>query len=164
MAMISLQIGGGKVTDEEIVCMLKKIKSYYQNFALNNDVAEAWIDIFKDYEKEPIMASLVKYVKTNEYSPVPASILKIYDEGKAKLNKYITSDYETMMGILTFMLQKSDVASEVDYYRKWISNIPEISRKQVSCRVIENLKQYGNSHIGEKFDFKEWLNLQQKGW
>jgi len=152
------------MTDTEVIAMLTKIKSYYQNFVLNDGVAEAWIEIFKDYECEPIMASMRKYVKSNDYCPVPASILKIYDEGKAKLNKYITSDYETLMGILTFMLQKSDVASEVDYYRKWISNIPEISRKQVSSKVIENLKQYGNSHIGEKFDFKEWLNLQQKGW
>ena len=152
------------MTETEVITMLTKIKSYYQNFVLNDGVAEAWIDIFKDYECEPIMASMKKYVKSNDYCPVPASILKIYEEGKAKLNKYITSDYETLMGILTFMLQKSDVASEVDYYRKWISNIPEISRKQISSKVIENLKQYGNSHIGEKFDFKEWLNLQQKGW
>jgi len=152
------------VTNEQVAEMLIIIKDTYQNFRVDEGVIKAWIMIFSEYEYEPIMASLKKYIKVGEYCPVPASILKIYDEGKAKLNKYITSDYETLMGILTFMLQKSDVALEVDYYRKWISNIPEISRKQVSCRVIENLKQYGNSHIGEKFDFKEWLNLQQKGW
>ena len=145
------------MTDSEVIKMLTKIKSYYQNFVLNDGVAEAWVDIFKDYECEPIMASMIKYVKSNEYCPVPASIIKIYDEAKAKLDKSVGENIYELVGILTFMLGKSDVFGEVDIYRAWIKTVPEMHRMGISKRTIAKLKQYGNDHIGEEFDFSKWL-------
>lgn len=146
------------MTDTEVIAMLTKIKSYYQNFVLNDGVAESWIDIFKDYECEPIMASMRKYVKSNEYCPVPASIIKIYDEAKAKLDKSVGEDIYELVGVLTFMLGKSDVFAEVDIYREWIKTVPEMHRMGISKRMIAKLKQYGNAHIGEEFDFGKWLD------
>lgn len=145
------------MTVEEVGRMLKKIKSCYQNFVLNNDVAEAWIDIFSGYENDPIIASLNKYIKSNEYCPVPASILKIYDEAKAKLDKSVGENIYELVGILTFMLGKSDVFGEVDIYRAWIKTVPEMHRMGISKRMIAKLKQYVNAHIGEEFDFSKWL-------
>lgn len=145
------------MTVEEVGRMLKKIKSCYQNFVLNNDVAEAWIDIFSGYENDPIIASLNKYIKSNEYCPVPASIIKIYDEAKAKLDKSVGEDINALVGILTFMLGKSDVFGEVDIYKAWINTVPEMHRMGVSRRMIANLKKYGSSHVAEDFDFAKWL-------
>lgn len=146
------------MTDTEVIAMLTKIKSYYQNFVLNDGVAEAWIEIFKDYECEPIMASMRKYVKSNDYCPVPASILKLYEEGKAKLNHAVGHDYEELMSILTFMCGKVDVNAEVDYYRQWTKTVPEMIRMRVSANMIAKLKDYGNKHLGEEFDFFKWLD------
>ena len=86
---------------KEVGMMLKTIKSYYPSFVVNENVVEAWLWIFKDYEYEPIMASLNKYVKSNEYCPVPASIIKIYNEGKAKLDHAVGRDYGLVMELLT---------------------------------------------------------------
>lgn len=146
------------MTEEEVGKMLKKIKSCYQNFVLNNDVIEAWIDIFSNYENDPIIASLNKYIKSNEYCPVPASIIKIYDEAKAKLDKSVGENIYELVGILTFMLGKSDVFAEVDLYKEWIKTVPEMHRMGISKRMIAKLKQYGNDHVGEQFDFAKWLN------
>lgn len=148
------------MTNTEVIAMLTKIKSYYQNFVLNDGVADAWIEIFKDYECEPIMASMRKYVKSNEYCPVPASIIKLYDEGKAKLDHAVGHDVEELMSVLTFMCQRSDVCNEVEYYRQWIRKVPEMVRMRVSANTLERLKDYGNNHIGEEFDFIKWLEEQ----
>lgn len=145
------------MTAEEVGKMLKKIKSCYQNFVLNNDVAEAWIDVFSVYENDPIIASLNRYIRSNEYCPVPASILKLYEEGKSIMNKSIGDDIYELVGILTFMLGKSDVFSEVDLYRKWIQEKPEMNRMGISKRTIAKLKRYGNDHVGEEFKFEKWL-------
>ena len=150
------------MTDTEVIAMLTKIKSYYQNFVLNDSVAEAWIEIFKDYECEPIMASMRKYVKSNEYCPVPASILKLYEEGKSKLNQAVGHDVEELMSVLTFMCQRSDVCNEVEYYRQWIKTVPEMVRMKVSANTLARLKEYGNKHVGEYFDFIEWLKKQNE--
>ena len=150
------------MTDTEVIAMLTKIKSYYQNFVLNDSVADAWIEIFKDYECEPIMASMRKYVKSNEYCPVPASILKLYEEGKSKLNQAVGHDVEELMSVLTFMCQRSDVCNEVEYYRQWIKTVPEMVRMKVSANTLARLKEYGNKHVGEYFDFIEWLKKQNE--
>lgn len=150
------------MTDTEVILMLTKIKSYYQNFVLNDGVAEAWIEIFKDYECEPIMASMKKYVKASDYCPVPASIIKLYNEGKAKLDSALGHDFEELMSVLTFMCKKSDVGNEVEYYRKWVWKFPEIKQMNISNKTMAKLKKYGNEHIGEDFNFIEWLEKQDE--
>lgn len=148
------------MTDKQVVEMLTTIKSYYQNFILNDNVANAWINIFKDYEAESINACLSKYVKTNEYCPVPASILKLYEEGRDKINKSIGKDCENLISILTFALGRADVMAEVNSYRRWIKSIPEISRMRVSRSTINDLKLHVSKHIGEEFDFLKWLKTK----
>ena len=150
------------MTKEQVIEMLSIIKDTYQSFRVDEGVIKAWIMIFSDYECEPIMASLKKYIKTGEYCPVPASILKLYEEGKSKLNMAVGHDYEELMGILTFMLQRSDVGEEVEYYRRWTKTIPEMIRMKISAKTIAKLKGYGSKHIGEEFDFRKWLNEQNK--
>lgn len=145
------------MTNEQVAEMLIIIQNTYQNFRVDEGVIKAWIMIFSDYEYEPIMASLKKYIKSGEYCPVPASIIKIYDEAKAKLDKAIGENIYDLVGILTFMLGKSDVFTEIDIYRAWIKTVPEMHRMGISKRMIAKLKQYGNAHVGEEFDFSKWL-------
>lgn len=145
------------MTNEQVAEMLIIIQNTYQNFRVDEGVIKAWIMIFSDYEYEPIMASLKKYIKSGEYCPVPASIIKIYDEAKAKLDKSVGENIYELVGILTFMLGKSDVFMEVDLYRSWIKTVPEMHRMGISKRMIAKLKQYGNTHVGEEFDFAKWL-------
>ena len=151
------------MTDNEVVEMLTKIKSYYQNFVLNDSVAEAWIMIFKDYEYKPIMASLTKYVKTNEYSPVPASILKIYNEGKAKLDMAVGKNAEELIEVLSIMTLKNDVPSELKVFEEWIKKVPEYDRMVVSKKVIVKLKAfYMTDYRGQEFDLADWLKQLEK--
>lgn len=145
------------MTKEQVIEMLTIIQNTYQNFRVDEGVIKAWIMIFSDYEYEPIMASLKKYIKSGEYCPVPASIIKIYDEAKAKLDKSVGENIYELVGILTFMLGKSDVFGEVDIYKAWIKTVPEMHRMGISKRMIAKLKQYGNNHVGEQFDFAKWL-------
>ena len=60
------------------------------------------------------------------------------------------------------MLQRSDVGDEVEYYRRWTKTIPEMIRMKISAKTIAKLKDYGSKHIGEEFDFRQWLNEQNK--
>ena len=145
------------MTKEQVIEILTIIQNTYQNFRVDEGVIKAWIMIFSEYEYEPIMASLKKYIKTGEYCPVPASIIKIYDEAKAKLDKSVGEDINALVGILTFMLGKSDVFGEVDIYKAWIKTVPEMHRMGVSKRMIANLKKYGSSHVADDFDFAKWL-------
>lgn len=146
------------MTNEQVAEMLIIIQNTYQNFRVDEGVIKAWIMIFSEYEYEPIMASLKKYIKSGEYCPVPASIIKIYDEAKTKLDKSVGENIYELVGILTFMLGKSDVFTEVDIYRAWIKTVPEMHRMAISKRMIAKLKQYGNAHVGEEFDFGKWLD------
>ena len=150
------------MTEIEVATMLDMIKDCHQSFQITDSTIKTWSMLFEGYECEPIMASLKKYLRTNEYCPVPASILKLYEEGKSKLNMAVGHDYEELMGILTFMLQKSDVGDEVEYYRRWTKTIPEMIRMKISAKTIAKLKDYGSKHIGEEFDFRKWLNEQNK--
>ena len=145
------------MTDKEVAEMLRYIKSVYQNFSVNDGVVEAWIDIFKDYEKDSIMASLKKYVKSNEYCPVPASIIKLYNDGKAVMDRSIGKNINDLVEILTFMLNRSNVFPEIDFYKSWLKKQPEMQRMSISNKTVARLKEYANSHLGEEFDFKKWL-------
>lgn len=147
--------------DKEVGYMLKSIKSYYPSFVINENVVEAWLWIFKDYEYEPIMASLFKYVKTNEYCPVPASIIKIYNEGKAKMDSAVGRDYGRVMELLTAM-NGSNVFGEVEYYRQWTKTLPEICRMQNSAKMVKILEEYQKDHIGLPMNFYEWLDKNKE--
>lgn len=146
---------------KEVGMMLKTIKSYYPSFVVNENVVEAWLWIFKDYEYEPIMASLNKYVKSNEYCPVPASIIKIYNEGKAKLDRSVGRDYGLVMELLTTM-NGANVFSEVEYYRQWTKEIPEMNRMKKSSNMVMLLRAYQRDHIGQPFNFYDWLEENKK--
>lgn len=151
------------MTNEQVAEMLIIIQNTYQNFRVDEGVIKAWIMIFSDYEYEPIMASLKKYIKSGEYCPVPASIIKIYEDGKAKLDKSISDNIYDLNCILTTLLGRSDVYEETEYYKRWLKSKPEMYRMGISNRAIKRLKQYGNEHYGEQFDFKKWLENQEKG-
>ena len=150
------------MTEIEVATMLDMIKDCHQNFNITDSTIKTWYMLFADYECEPLMASARKYLRTNEYCPVPASILKLYEEGKSKLNQAVGHDVEELMSVLTFMCQRSDVCNEVEYYRQWIKTVPEMVRMKVSANTLARLKEYGNKHVGEYFDFIEWLKKQNE--
>ena len=85
------------MTEIEVATMLDMIKDCHQSFQITDSTIKTWSILFESYECEPIMASLKKYLRTNEYCPVPASILKLYEEGKSKLNMAVGHDYEELM-------------------------------------------------------------------
>ena len=143
------------MTDKEVTEMLRKIKSVYQNFTLNDGVLDAWIEIFKDYEYEPIMLSLNKYIRTNEYCPVPASILKLYEDGKAKVDKAISDDLYELIGILSILLDKVNVLREIEHYKHWIKSKSVMRRMTISKKVLQRLR---NMPTNKDFDFIKWLD------
>lgn len=143
------------MTDKEVTEMLRKIKSVYQNFTLNDGVMDAWIEIFKDYEYEPIMLSLNKYIRTNEYCPVPASILKLYEDGKAKVDKAISDDLCELIGILSILLDKVNVLREIEHYKHWIKSKSVMRRMTISKKVLQRLR---NMPTNKEFDFIKWLD------
>lgn len=149
------------MTRAEVTQLLMDIKCIYPNFTLNDSVAEAWVRIFQDYEYEPMAASFNKYAKTNEYCPVPASIIKIYNEGKAKLDHAVGRDYGLVMELLTTM-NGSNVFSEVEYYRQWTKEIPEMYRMEKSAKMVALLHEYQKGHIGKLFNFYDWLEENKK--
>ena len=149
------------MTRAEVTQLLMDIKCIYPNFTLNDSVAEAWVKIFQEYEYEPIVASFNKYAKTNEYCPVPASIIKLYNEGKAKLDHAVGRDYGLVMELLTSM-NGANVFSEVEQYRQWTKTIPEIYRMQKSANMVRLLHEYQKDHIGIPFNFYEWLEENKK--
>lgn len=143
------------MTDKEVTEMLLKIKSVYQNFTLNDGVLDTWIEIFKDYEYEPIMLSLNKYIRTNEYCPVPASILKLYEDGKAKVDKAISDDLYELIGILSILLDKVNVLREIEHYKHWIKSKSVMRRMTISKKVLQRLR---NMPTNKDFDFIKWLD------
>ena len=143
------------MTDKEVTDMLRKIKSVYQNFVFNEEVACTWIDIFKDYEYEPIMLSLNKYIRTNEYCPVAASILKLYEDGKAKVDKAISDDLYELIGILSILLDKVNVLREIEHYKHWIKSKSVMRRMTISKKVLQRLR---NMPTNKEFDFIKWLD------
>ena len=54
------------MTNKEVCEILNTIKDAYQNFKLDEGVVKTWSMIFSEYEYEPILASLKKYLKTSE--------------------------------------------------------------------------------------------------
>lgn len=145
----------------EVTNLLMDIKNVYPNFTLNDAVAEAWVKIFQNYEYEPMAASFNKYAKSNEYCPVPASIIKIYNEGKAKMDSAVGRDYGRVMELLTSM-NGANVFSEVEYYRQWTKTLPEMYRMQQSAKMVRLLEEYQNDHIGLPMNFYEWLDKNKE--
>ena len=141
------------MTEIEVATMLDMIKDCHQNFTITDSTIKTWYMLFSEYECESIMASARKYLRTNEYCPVPASILKLYKEGKSKIDSAIGKDIEELMMILTFIVV-DNVADDVEYYREWIKTVPEIDRIKKSHEIIRSLKEMD---YFEKFNFKKWL-------
>lgn len=67
-----------------------------ERFKITKQMFDLWYEMFKDLEEEGVRVSINEYIRTSEYPPTVASIMKIYDakaQEREELKKYIKGRY-----------------------------------------------------------------------
>lgn len=117
----------------------KQLKRMEQNFGkekfkVTQPLFELWAEMFQDLDEEGIRVSVNEYIKTSEYPPTVASIMKIYNaraQEREELKKYIKGKY---IQICRWYEEQpdSEILAEII---KLTTNVPKEDRR----RFIENM-------------------------
>lgn len=80
---------------------LKRLETNYgkERFKITQPMFELWAEMFKDLDENGIKASVDEYIKTSEFPPNVASIMKIYNaknQSRNEFGNYLKSKYIQM--------------------------------------------------------------------
>ena len=110
---------------------LKLLEANFGNerFKVTQPLFELWAEMFKDLDEEGIRVSVNEYIKTSEYPPTVASIMKIYNaraQEREELKRYIKGKY---IQICRWYEEKpnADTLAEIT---KLTTNVPKDGRKK----------------------------------
>lgn len=84
-----------------IQTQLKKLETNFgkERFKVTQPMFELWAEMFKDLNEDGIKASVDEYIRTSEYPPNIASIMKIYnakEQARDELSKFLKMKYAWM--------------------------------------------------------------------
>lgn len=114
-----------------IKAQMQRLECNYgmDRFKITKQMFELWCEMFQDLNEDGIKASVDEYIRTNEYPPSVASIMKIYsqkDQSRDELGRYLKSKY-------TWICRWYGEAGNDNTYKQlvdFISKIPAAQRKK----------------------------------
>jgi hypothetical protein len=100
-----------------------------ERFKITKPMFDLWYEMFHDLEEEGVRVSINEYIKTNDYPPTVASIMKIYNaraQEREELRRYIKGKY---IQICRWYEEKpnDDTLAEIT---KMTTNVPKEDRKK----------------------------------
>ena len=127
-------------------------------FKVTQSLFDLWYEMFQDLDENGIKASVDEYIKTSEYPPTIASIMKIYNakkEYREHLRRFIKAKY-------TWVYKWFEEEMSEDVYQKLIDMVfsypKEVREKVMTDFAYEATSYYtNNALIGKKVTVGEFL-------
>ena len=126
-----------------------------ERFKVTQQMFDLWSEIFADYEEEGVKVSVDEYLRTSEYPPTIASIIKIYkakDEYRKELLSYLKGRYIWVCR----WIEDKPTKETFSQFCKYAMSFPQKERKARVEEVISKAINYYNE-TQENKPFKDWL-------
>lgn len=62
------------MTNNQVISILRKIRTAYSKFEINEEVIQLWIELLVNMPYEKVLDNLNNHIKTNPYAPNVAQI------------------------------------------------------------------------------------------
>lgn len=123
---------------------LKRLETNYgkDRFKVTQAMFDLWADMLKDLEEEGIRVSVDEYIKTNEFPPTVASIVKIY-EAKDRLRKEQGNYLRAKCNYISRWYEKPMTQEEIDTIKGMVTKLPVDRRKGfLDYMALEAVRYY----------------------
>lgn len=140
------------MTKAETIKFMKKIKSYYSNFSIEDYVIEEWVERLKDYELKDLLEKFEQHLN-GEYALEPPKLHFLIKYLKTKEEKEKTShDYLVRCNLCGDEMYLSELDSK--HYRKCllVSSLVKILKKEGKDVTYEELNEYDIPTLRKVFD------------
>ena len=87
---------------EELKRNLESLDMVYERFFLTPQIFDIWYECCKDCDAETFDHAVIMYMKTNEFAPTVAGVLKCYNEinsYRRMINDLVTGQYNVMRNV-----------------------------------------------------------------
>lgn len=130
---------------KEVSMLLKRIKSHYQEFIVDDFKVNEWYKELKDYSLEDVMDRLEQHFRSEQYGN---QIPKVYF-----LTKYLTKEQDK---------GKELTGSERCHVcNKWI-NIKEFEKHFDRCSSVDYLNRRNIQYFNKPIDKEKYMIMEQK--
>ncbi len=101
---------------------VKRLEINYgkDRFKVSQPMYDLWAEMFKDYDEDGIKVSVDEYIRTNEFPPTIASIMKIYDE-KNKRRQELGHYLKTKCNWISRWYEKPMTQKEIEFIKQMVS-------------------------------------------
>lgn len=152
-------VRGKMATKGFIQAQLKKLESNYgkERFKVTQPMFDLWVDMFKEYKEEGLKVSVDEYIRTNEYPPTVASIVKIYKEKenyRREIWSYIKHKYVWVCRWIEEEPTKETLLLFCEYAFKFSK---DERRARIDDVAQQAIAYYNDTQ--EKKPFKDWLKV-----
>lgn len=141
-----------------IYSQMTKIEKNFgkERFKFTQELFEIWNDVFKDYDEEGLKKSVDECIKSSEYPPTVASIVKIYN-AKNEYRKEMLSYLKGKYLWLNRWIEQTPTQEEFSWFCKYIMTFEKDKRKgKVEEIASDVISRYNSTH--ENKTLRGWLN------
>lgn len=117
---------------------MMRIETNYgkDRFQITKQMFDLWYEMFQNLDENGIKASVDEYIRTNEYPPTVASIIKIYN-GKSDYREQMAERlWKKYKFICRWLEEKPDNAVYRNYV-KTVMAFPADERNEIASEMIE---------------------------
>lgn len=104
---------------------VKRLETNYgkERFKVTQQMFDLWADMFKDLDEDGIKVSVDEYIKTNEFPPTVASIMKIYD-AKNRVRQELGHYLKTKCTWISRWYEQPMTQEEIGLVKQMVTNVP----------------------------------------
>lgn len=130
---------------KDVSIIMKRIKSHYQEFIVDDFKLEEWYKELKDYSLDDVMEKLDLHLKSEQYGN---SIPKVYF-----LTKYLTKEKEKGKQLTGYL--------QCQICKKWI-NVEEYDKHYDRCSSIDYLNRQSIKYFDKEIDKGKYYYLSDE--
>lgn len=130
---------------KEVSMLLKRIKSHYQEFIVDDFKVNEWYKELKDYSLEDVMEKLEQHLKSEQYG---SQIPKVYF-----LTKYLIKEQEK---------NKKLVGNQQCNICHKMINIDEFETHFDRCSSVDYLNRRSIDYFEKPIDKEKYMNMEQR--
>ena len=136
---------------------LQLLTSVYNKMSFNQDQVDLWVECFKDCNQNDFECAIRTYIKTNEFPPVVASIMKLYEEIRAykrDMKRFIKQQFSYMAATWG----EVETKEALNEFARMVVNRPKSDRKDFAKEYVIKAVTY---HHNCEYEGKEAPTLQE---
>lgn len=130
---------------KEVSMLLKRIKSHYQEFIVDDFKVNEWYKELKDYSLDDVMEKLEQHFRSEQYGN---QIPKVYF-----LTKYITKEKDKNKELVG--------SQQCNVCHKFI-NLKEFEKHFDRCSSVDYLNRRSIDYFEKPIDKEKYMNMEQR--